>query len=87
MNVSWFKRRWFDFRLGHTVYLAFVLAFGNFIMIAYGLYIDNLNISLEFWQFGIFLVVVYLPVAILIGAWHRKTQHLFGLHRYCVKTQ
>ena len=28
----------------------------------------------ELWVFVLFFIVIYIPLAIIIGAWHRKTQ-------------
>lgn len=71
---NWIKRRWFDFRLGHTTYLTFLLAFGNFILIFHRLFIERLGIELYLWQFVLVFGLAYLPLAVGIGAWHRKTQ-------------
>ena len=78
MNSSWFRRRWFDFRLGHSVYLIFLLSFSNFILIFYRLFIEQIeglsSIFSELWIFIVVFAIIYFPIAILIGAWHRKTQ-------------
>lgn len=42
MNEGWFRRRWWEFRQGHSVYLIFVLTFVNFILIAYRLLIEKI---------------------------------------------
>lgn len=72
------KRRWFDFRQGHSVYLIFILSFSNFILIFHRLLIERVpileGIFPTLWVFLIVFILVYVPVAILIGAWHRKTQ-------------
>jgi uncharacterized protein YneF (UPF0154 family) len=78
MNSDWFRKRWFDFRLGHSVYLIFLLSFSNFILIFHRLLIERNeflnNVFSELWMFIIIFVVVYFPISIAIGAWHRKTQ-------------
>jgi len=78
MNQNWFRRRWFDFRQGHAVYLIFILTFANFVLIFHRLLIERIEfldqIFSELWVFALFFVLVYIPLAILIGAWHRKTQ-------------
>ncbi len=78
MNSNWFRRRWFDFRLGHSVYLIFLLSFSNFILIFHRLLIERVdflnNIFSDLWMFILLFVVVYFPIAIVVGAWHRKTQ-------------
>lgn len=78
MSNAWFRRRWLDFRFGHTVYLIFALSFANFILIFHRLLIERVESLNEFfsslWIFGVVFVLVYIPVSIGIGAWHRRTQ-------------
>lgn len=78
MNKAWFQRRWFDFRQGHSVYLIFALTFVNFVLIFHRLLIERIpalnEIFSSLWLFGILFVVVYIPLSVAIGAWHRKTQ-------------
>ena len=78
MSSNWFRRRWFDFRLGHSIYLIFLLSFSNFILIFYSLLIERVqylkDILPDLWMFVLLFVVMYFPIAIAIGAWHRKTQ-------------
>ena len=78
MKEGWLRRRWFDFRQGHSVYLIFLLSFSNFILIFHRLLVERVEflnqIFSELWIFVIFFTVVYIPISILIGAWHRKTQ-------------
>lgn len=73
-SKNWVRRRWVDFRLGHSVYLVFGLAFGNFILIFHRLFIERLGIELSLWQFVIIFGLAYLPLAVAIGVWHRKSQ-------------
>ncbi len=72
------QRRWYDFRVGHAVYLIFALSFGNFILISYRLLIERVPILNEFfsslWYFVIIFILAYVPLSIILGAWHRKTQ-------------
>ena len=78
MSSSWLRRRWFDFRLGHSVYLIFILSFSNFILIFHRLLIERVDFLngffSELWIFVLIFVVIYFPISIAIGAWHRKTQ-------------
>ena len=78
MNESWIRRRWWEFRQGHSIYLIFLLTFMNFILISYRLLIERITIFKELipdlWIFALLFIVVYLPAAVLIGYWHRKTQ-------------
>lgn len=78
MKEGWFRKRWYEFRLGHSTYLIFMLTFVNFILIAYRLLIERVpvlqEIIPELWIFAILFIIIYFPVAILVGLWHRKTQ-------------
>jgi len=76
---SWFRRRWLDFRQGHSIYLIFIMTFANFITIQYKLLLDKIpsvdvitggNII----GFAVVFVALYVPIGILIGYWHRKSQ-------------
>jgi uncharacterized membrane protein YraQ (UPF0718 family) len=74
---SWVRRRWLDFRQGHTIYLVFAMTFLNFITIQYALLIDRvpvLSSVFSMWTFAIIFLVAYVPLAIVIGYWHRKSQ-------------
>ena len=72
------RRRWWEFRQGHSIYLIFVLTFINFILIVYRLLIERVSyfkeIFPELWIFALLFISIYIPTAILIGYWHRKTQ-------------
>ena len=78
MSQGWVRKRWWEFRAGHSVYLIFVLTFINFILIAYRLLIEKIpmfqdlipNLSI----FVLLFLGFYIPTAIIIGFWHRKTQ-------------
>ena len=78
MNQTWFRRRWYDFRQGHGMYLVFAMSFVNFVLIFYRLLIEEVNfldeIFSNLWIFVIIFLMGYIPLAILIGNWHRKTQ-------------
>ena len=78
MKQSWFKRRWYDFRNGHSIYLIFALTFSNFVLIFHRLLIERIpfldQIFTDLWFFMIIFVLIYVPVAVLIGHWHKKTQ-------------
>lgn len=80
---SWVRRRWLDFRQGHTIYLVFAMTFLNFITIQYKLLVEDIKDNVpgtlapilnEWWIFAALFIAVYLPLAIVIGYWHRKTQ-------------
>ena len=78
MKKSWIRRRWWEFRQGHSIYLIFILTFVNFILISYRLLIEKITIFKELipelWIFALIFISVYIPAAILIGVWHRRTQ-------------
>jgi uncharacterized protein YneF (UPF0154 family) len=78
MNNTWFRRRWYDFRQGHGMYLVFAMSFVNFVLIFYRLLIEQIDflgdLFSNLWIFVIMFLAVYIPAAILIGNWHRKTQ-------------
>ena len=78
MKASWMRRRWYDFRLGHSVYLIFALTFSNFVLIFHRLLIERVDflneIFSELWLFILVFVVAYIPAAVFIGSFHRKTQ-------------
>jgi hypothetical protein len=75
---DWGRRRWLDFRYGHGTYLVFLMTFANFVTIQYGLLVNQVpflkNLFESVWIFAIMYVIIYVPVAMIIGYWHRKTQ-------------
>jgi uncharacterized protein YneF (UPF0154 family) len=78
INKNWIQKRWFDFRQGHSYYLIFTLSFGNFVLIFHRLFIERIpELNEIFGNLGIFVIVfilIYIPVAIIIGVWHRRSQ-------------
>lgn len=54
------------------------MTFLNFITIQYALLIDRIpalnSIFSNLWFFAILFISIYMPLAIVIGYWHRKTQ-------------
>ena len=78
MNGPWIRRRWHDFRLGHSIYLIFMLSFANFVLIFHRLLIERidwLNSLLgELWLFVALFIILYIPIAVVVGSWHRKNQ-------------
>ena len=78
MSQGWVRRRWWEFRAGHSVYLIFVLTFINFILIAYRLLIEKIpmlqDVIPNLSMFILLFLGFYIPTAIIIGFWHRKTQ-------------
>jgi uncharacterized protein YneF (UPF0154 family) len=78
MGQGWVRKRWWEFRAGHSVYLIFVLTFINFILIAYRLLIEKIpmlqDVIPNLSMFILLFLGFYIPTAIIIGFWHRKTQ-------------
>jgi len=75
---DWVRRRWLDFRNGHSIYLVFAMTFANFITIQYQLLIDRVpywaGVFSSIWIFAILFVLAYVPLSIVLGYWHRKSQ-------------
>ncbi|HEY7079101.1 MAG TPA: hypothetical protein VH500_05330 [Nitrososphaeraceae archaeon] len=75
---NWVRRRWLDFRNGHSIYLIFIMTFANFITIQYKLLIDKApvlgSIFHSIWGFALLFIAIYVPLGIIIGYWHRKSQ-------------
>ncbi len=78
MEQGWLRKRWWEFRQGHSVYLIFILTFVNFILISYRLLIERIpmfqKLLPDLWIFVLIFLIIYIPSSILIGYWHRKTQ-------------
>jgi len=72
------RKLWLYFRLGHGSYISFTLSFFNFILLAYRFLIEpnleQFSLIDNLTTFGIVFVIIYVPIAILIGYWHRVTQ-------------
>jgi hypothetical protein len=54
------------------------MTFANFITIQYALLIDRIpalnSIFTNLWVFAVLFVAGYIPIAIAVGHWHRKSQ-------------
>jgi len=78
VKQTWIRRRWYDFRNGHSLYLIFLLTFSNFVLIFHRLLIERVpfldEVFSQLWVFIIAFVLFYLPVAVLVGHWHKRTQ-------------
>jgi len=78
MATPFVRRRWLDFRNGHGLYLVFLMGFANFILIFHRLFIERIpfleDVFSNLWVFAIFFVIIYVPTAVLVGYWHKKTQ-------------
>ena len=77
-SSDWFRRRWLDFRNGHSIYLIFAMTFANFITIQYKLLIDQIPYLAGIFDniiiFAIVFILAYVPLSIFLGYWHRKSQ-------------
>ena len=79
MKNNFLRIRWLDFRQGHSIYLAFLIYFADTILIQYNLLIDRLPfldpfLGANIIGFAIIFIALYVPLAIIIGYWHRKSQ-------------
>ena len=81
MNVranKYLRRRWLDFRNGHSIYLVFLLNLVNFILIVYNfaiIKVPGVSGILTLPVFVVLFFLIYIPTAILIGYWHRRNQY------------
>lgn len=74
INQDWIKRRWLDFRHGHSVYLIFIVQFMQFVIVTYELNIKGLGIFPSIFYWVGFFILTYLPAALIIGHFHLKKQ-------------
>ena len=78
MLNNWLRIRWVDARNSTSIYLLFGLTLTNFILISYNFFLNSDPIFKEIfsnmWIYGLIFLLAYVPVSILIGFWHRKTQ-------------
>ncbi len=68
-----------DFRQGHGIYLAFLIYVADSILIQYALLIERFPfidwlVGGNMVGFAITFIALYVPLAIIIGYWHRKSQ-------------
>ncbi|MGI0052375.1 MAG: hypothetical protein ACRD8K_11625 [Nitrososphaeraceae archaeon] len=79
MKNNFFTIRWLDFRHGQGIYLGFFIYFADTILIQYALliekfpFIDSL-LGANIAGFAITFIALYVPLATIIGYWHRKSQ-------------
>ena len=78
-NSNFFRKRWLDFRNGHSIYLAFLLNMVNFVLITYNFAIVQVpalkGIAGSVITFTIIFIGMYVPAAMVIGYWHRRQQY------------
>ena len=78
LNNKYIRRRWLDFRNGHSIYLVFLLTLVNFILIVYNFAILKIPVLSTYLNLSLFVLIfflVYVPIAIIIGYWHRRNQY------------
>ena len=78
LNNKFIRRRWLDFRNGHSIYLVFLLTLVNFILIVYNFAIIKIPTLSSFLNLPLFILIfflVYVPIAIIIGYWHKRNQY------------
>jgi len=72
------RSRWWEFRVGHSTYLIFLLTFMNFILISHRLLIERIpflqEILPDLGTYMVLFLIVYIPLSVIIGFYHRKTQ-------------
>jgi len=77
--MSWPKKRFFEFRTGHSSYLAFAVSLASFVLIVHRLLIERIPFLSNFFgdlpTFTIIFAFTYVPISILIGRWHFKHQY------------
>lgn len=72
------QRRWSDFRQGHNTYFAYFLGFTNFSILVYEFVLKNIPLVLSIFptifHFLAAFIVCYLPLAAVVGWFHRRYQ-------------
>lgn len=78
LSWNWVKRRWVEFRFGHSTYLSFVLSITNFLLITYTFLVERVpvlnTLFPHLWMFAAVGLIAYVPLSVLVGFWHRKKQ-------------
>lgn len=78
IKSNWIRRRWTEERFGTSNYFMYALTISNFILIIYRFLFEEeqilSGIISELWVFSLVLIIGYIPISILIGYWHRRTQ-------------
>ena len=76
--MGWVRKRFLEFRTGHAVYLALAVSLATFVIITHRLLIERVPfLSQAFGDlitFTTLFIIVYIPIAILVGRWHFKHQ-------------
>ena len=77
---TFFRKRWLDFRNGHSIYLGYTLNFVNFLLITYNFAVKNVPLLHDVFNnlllFSLFFAGVYIPASMMLGYWHRRNQYI-----------
>lgn len=73
VSWQWFGRRWYEFRQGYQTYMVFLFGFSNFILILYN-FVPQFKDIIDLPYFIVLTFVIIVPVGVLIGHFHNKTQ-------------
>lgn len=70
------QRRWFDFRMGYSGYLFFIIGLSNFTILIHTFVLEQIPLiaAIPLWLFAIVVLAVGLPLGIFIGFLHRRYQ-------------
>lgn len=77
MNRRRIRRIWVYMRSGNATYLSYIISTSNTVLIFWGLGLSNIpwvTKYLHLWQFALLFIMTFLPLAILLGHWHYRTQ-------------
>ena len=72
VDAEWAGRRWFEMRVGYGTYMAFMFGFASFILLLHGLADWFRDYPLHW--FVLAAVAVIVPVSVLVGHRHNRTQ-------------
>jgi len=76
--TNWIRKRWTELRFGFSLYMAMPLAIMNSIIILYKLMIVDNEILAplfpSFSAFGVIMISIAIPSAIVFGHFHNKDQ-------------
>jgi hypothetical protein len=75
---SLIRRCWYEFRMGHSTYLSFLLSLTNFLLISYNFLVAQVPVLKSLFSsivhFMIVCTLVYVPLAVYVGHWHNCNQ-------------
>ena len=78
MQTYRIRKTWLFFRYGHSLYFSLFLSFVTFVLLSYRFIIEPNLEKIPFFSnlttFALIFTSIYIPLAIIIGYWHRTTQ-------------